>query len=50
MRTLPNEPLLSDPKKNNANRIREFRPISPITSVYKILAKVLARGEKTDLN
>lgn len=29
------------PKKENANRVKEFRPISLITSVYKTLAKVL---------
>ena len=30
------------PKKNGASNIREFRPISLVGSVYKILAKVLA--------
>ena len=30
------------PKKQNAVNIRDFRPISLIGSVYKILAKVLA--------
>ena len=30
------------PKKENENKVKEFRPISLITSVYKILAKVLA--------
>ncbi|TYK27010.1 uncharacterized protein E5676_scaffold901G00170 [Cucumis melo var. makuwa] len=30
------------PKKENANRVEEFRLISLITSVYKILAKALA--------
>ena len=30
------------PKENNASNIRDFRPISLVGSVYKILAKVLA--------
>ena len=30
------------PKKNDATNIRDFRPISLVGSVYKILAKVLA--------
>ena len=30
------------PKKNDASYIRDFRPISLVGSVYKILAKVLA--------
>jgi hypothetical protein len=30
------------PKKVNASNIRDFRPISLIGSVYKLLAKVLA--------
>ena len=30
------------PKKNDASNIRDFRPISLVGSVYKILAKVLA--------
>ena len=30
------------PKKNNASNIGDFRPISMVGSVYKILAKVLA--------
>lgn len=30
------------PKKDEADRIRDFRPISLIGSVYKILTKVLA--------
>lgn len=29
-------------KKENANRVEDFRPFSLITSIYKILAKVLA--------
>ena len=29
------------PKKNDASNIRDFRPISLVGSVYKILAKVL---------
>ena len=30
------------PKRNDASNIRDFRPISLVGSVYKILAKVLA--------
>ena len=30
------------PKKNNALNIKDFRPISLIGSVYKLLSKVLA--------
>ena len=30
------------PKKNDASNIKDFRPISLVGSVYKILAKVLA--------
>ena len=30
------------PKKNNASNIQDFKPISLVGSVYKILAKVLA--------
>ena len=30
------------PKKNDASNIKDFRPISLVESVYKILAKVLA--------
>ena len=29
------------PKKNNASNIRDVRPISLVSSVYKILAKAL---------
>ena len=29
-------------KKENANRVMEFRPVNLIASVYKILAKALA--------
>ena len=32
------------PKKSNATEVRDFRPISLLGSVYKILAKVLANG------
>lgn len=32
------------PKKKNASKVKEFRPISLIISVYKILVKVLANG------
>ena len=38
------------PKKVNASNIRNFRPISPIGSVYKLLAKVLANGFKVVLD
>ena len=34
------------PKKNGASNIRDFRPISLVESVYKILAKVLANRLK----
>lgn len=30
------------PKKNNALNIKDFRPISLVGSVYKLLSKVLA--------
>ena len=30
------------PRKNDVSNIRDFRPISLVGSVYKILAKVLA--------
>ena len=38
------------PKKNGASNIRDFRPISLVGSVYKILAKVLANCLKEVLN
>ena len=38
------------PKKNGASNIREFRPISLVGSVYKILAKVLANRLKEVLD
>ena len=38
------------PKKNGASNIRDFRPISLVGSVYKILAKVLANRLKEVLN
>ena len=38
------------PKKNGASNIRDFRPISLVGSVYKILAKVLANRLKKVLN
>ena len=31
------------PKKTNSSKIRDFRPISLVTSLYKIIAKVLSR-------
>ena len=31
------------PKKSNSCRVRDFRPISLVTSLYKIIAKVLAK-------
>lgn len=34
------------PKKENAKKVREFCPISLTTSLYKILAKVLANRLK----
>ena len=34
--------IVSIPKKNDASNIRDFRPISLVGSIYKILAKVLA--------
>ena len=38
------------PKKNDASNIRDFRPISLVGSVYKILAKVLANRLKEVLD
>ena len=38
------------PKKNDASNIRDFRPISLVGSVYKILAKVLANCLKEVLD
>ena len=38
------------PKKQNASNIRDFRPISLIGSVYKLLAKVLANWLKVVLD
>ena len=38
------------PKKNGASNIRDFRPISLVGSVYKILAKVLANCLKEVLD
>ena len=38
------------PKKNGASNIRDFRPISLVRSVYKILAKVLANHLKEVLD
>ena len=38
------------PKKNGASNIRDFRPISLVGSVYKILAKILANRLKEVLD
>ena len=38
------------PKKNGASNIRDFRPISLVGSVYKILVKVLANRLKKVLD
>ena len=38
------------PKKNDTSNIRDFRPISLVGSVYKILAKVLANHFRVDLD
>ena len=38
------------PKKNDASNIRDFRPISLVGSLYKILAKVLANRLKVILD
>ena len=38
------------PKKNGASNIRDFRPISLVGSVYKILAKVLTNRLKEVLD
>ena len=38
------------PKKNNASNISDFRPISLVGSVYKILTKVLANRLKVVLD
>ena len=38
------------PKKNNASNIHDFRPISLVGSLYKILAKVLANRLKVVLD
>ena len=38
------------PKKNNALNIRDFRPISLVSSVYKLLSKVLANRLRTVLD
>ena len=38
------------PKKNGASNIRDFKPISLVGSVYKILAKVLANRLKEVLD
>ena len=38
------------PKKNGAPNIRDFRPISLVGSVYKILAKVLTNCLKEVLD
>ena len=38
------------PKKNDASNIRDFRPITLVGSLYKILAKVLANRLKVVLD
>ena len=38
------------PKKNDASNIHDFRPISLVGSVYKILAKALANCLKEVLD
>ena len=38
------------PKKHKASNIRDFRPISLLSSVYKMLAKVLAYQLRGVLN
>ena len=38
------------PKKNDASNIRDFRPISLVGSLYKILSKVLANRLKQVLD
>ena len=38
------------PKKNDASNIRDFRPISLVGSIYKILAKVLVNRLKVVLD
>ena len=38
------------PKKNDASNIRDFRPISLVGSLYKILSKVLANRLKLVLD
>ena len=38
------------PKKNNALNIKDFRPISLVGSVYKLLSKVLTNKLRTVLD
>ena len=42
--------IASIPKKNGSSNIRDFRPISLVRNMYKILAKVLANWLKVVLD
>ena len=48
--SMPNTLVCLIPKKENANwQVKKFQPTNLITSVYKILAKVLANSLRTVL-